>query len=123
MNFLNFQGNNFPRMGAIIDRFNGEVLYEIDSADIAINGSMTGSVTVINGSQRLTWQKFIFNVDRSLAGGVSPPAADAPWFGQMMQEISRLEKMISELKGNTPISTSAIVGKALVGLAIVGKVA
>ncbi len=100
LNFRNTKGDTFPRYGAIEDYETGRIMYEIDSADIAIAGQMTATVSLVYGGQRLTWPCFMFNVTRSLAGGATPPEAEAPWFTQIMEQLSIINERLDEIEAS-----------------------
>lgn len=89
INFENPQGLRFPRDGTVRDYEQGQILYNIDSSDIAIAGKMYASVTVIDGTKRLTWQSFVLKVSRNLSDNqVAPPDVIGPWQSEIEEKLS-----------------------------------
>lgn len=96
LNFENPKGLRFPRDGIVEDHEQGQILYNIQSSDIAIDGQMVASVTVVNGTERLTWQSFGFRVLRNLSDSqVEPPDIIGPWQGEIEEKLSEHEGQLA----------------------------
>jgi len=99
INFENPAGLRFPRIGVIQNHEQGRILYEIEPSDIAIAGHMKANITVINDTQRLTWQEFEFSVSRNLSDNqVEPPEALGPWKNAIEEKLSDHERRIIALE-------------------------
>lgn len=97
INFENPQGLRFPRDGTVRDYEQGQILYNIDSSDIAIAGKMYASVTVIDGTKRLTWQSFVLKVSRNLSDNqVAPPDVIGPWQSEIEEKLSDQAGQLSQ---------------------------
>jgi len=99
INFENSAGLRFPRIGVIQDHEQGRILYEIEPSDIAISGQMKANITVVNDTQRLTWQDFEFSVSRNLSDNqADPPEVLGPWKNAIEERLSEHEGRIIALE-------------------------
>jgi hypothetical protein len=139
-NFQTPSGKKTPKIGRVVSASGGKTACGIDRAILTEAGVFLGSVTLIGekrqfyGKSRLTWPKFVFGVEESLAE--TEPPDDSPYYDRLYDMLLDLKTQIGELSkklddlefncncdGANPVYTGAAVGRALTGSAVVGKVA